>query len=44
MNHYARLREELERKPGPKPKRYWRYLAKEDFYVRRVMEGLRKWG
>lgn len=44
MNHYARLREDIDRRPGPRPKRYWRYLAKEDFYVRKVMEGMKKWG
>lgn len=44
MHHYARLREALEHRPGPKSRRYWTYLAKEDFNVRRVTEGLQKWG
>ena len=43
MNHYARLREDIDRRPGPRPKRYWRYLAKEDFYVRKVMDEMKKW-
>lgn len=43
MHHYARLREDIDRRPGPKPKRYWRYLTKEDFYVRKVMIGMHKW-
>jgi hypothetical protein len=42
MHHYARLRERFESKPGPKPDRYWRYLAKEDQYVDQVMEKLSK--
>ncbi len=44
MHHYAHLRERFESRPGPKPRRYWQYLAKEDFYVRRVIEGLQKHG
>ncbi len=43
MHHYARLCEEIENRPGPKPRRYWRYLAKEDFYVTQVTDGLIKW-
>lgn len=42
MHHYARLRESLESRPGPKPNRYWKYLAKEDKYMAQVMAGLLK--
>jgi len=44
MHHYARLREELERRPGPKPRRYWQYLKKENRYTEQVIRGLIRFG
>ena len=44
MHHYSRLREQLEHRPGPKPRRYWKYLTKEDHFTRRVIQGLVNFG
>ena len=44
MHFYSALREGLERRPGPKPARYWRHLEREDRYTRIVLEGLRQYG
>ena len=44
MHHYARLREQLARRPGPKPRRYWHYLKKESQYTEQVIGGLIRFG
>ena len=42
MEHFGKLRETLERKPGRKGRRYWHAFAKERQYTRQVMEGLQR--
>ena len=44
MNHYGDLTERLQKRPGPKPKRYLRYVMREDQYCRLYIKDLEKWG
>jgi len=44
MAHYRRLAWELERRPGRKPKRYWRYVSREEEYCGEYIEALERFG
>lgn len=44
MNHYADLAESLKKRPGPKPKRFWRYVSREDQYCRLYLQDLATFG
>ena len=44
MHHYGELRLKTVQRPGPKAKRCWRYLLREDQAFERVLIGLKKFG